>query len=55
MNRSKSAIVTTACLGMAVGTAAYVMSGRRSRARRMKRATERAIRQAGEIISHILS
>ncbi|GHU79615.1 hypothetical protein FACS1894191_2820 [Clostridia bacterium] len=56
MNRSTSALVTTACVGVAMGTAAYMMSGNhaaRGRARRIRKTTGKAIRQVGEIIGSV--
>lgn len=56
MNRATSTIVTTACVGMAVGTAAYMMSGNRTsrnNTRKLKRSTGKALRQVGEFIENV--
>jgi hypothetical protein len=57
MNKTTSAIVTTACLGVAAGAAAYMMNGdsraMRNRTRRLKRTTGRALRQVGEFIGNV--
>ena len=55
MNR-KSAAITTACLGMAVG-AAYMASGNsrkfKSSTKRLRKNTGRALRQAGDFINSV--
>lgn len=57
MNKTTSAIVTTACVGMAMGAAAYMMNGNsramKARTRRIKKSTGRALRQAGEFIGSV--
>lgn len=57
MNKSTTAIITSAAVGMAVGTAAYMMAGDsravKSRTRKMKRTTGRALRQVGEFIGNV--
>jgi len=56
MNR-KSTAVTTACIGMAVGAAAYMISGNnkkfRSSTKRLRKNTGKALRQAGDFISSV--
>ena len=57
MNR-KSSAVTSACIGMAVGAAAFMLSGRggrsmKSRSKRFRKSTGRALRQAGDFISSV--
>lgn len=56
MNRKASAAITTACVSMAVGTAAYMVAGNKStasRARKLKKSTGRALRQVGEFIDNV--
>lgn len=56
MHRSKGAI-TTACIGMALGTAAYMLSGSsrnfKSRTRRLRKNTGKALRGAGDFVSNV--
>lgn len=56
MNRKTSAVVTTACVGMAMGAAAYMMSGNTGngrRAKQLKRSTGKALRQVGSFIENV--
>ncbi|MDR2933327.1 MAG: hypothetical protein LBV27_09495 [Oscillospiraceae bacterium] len=56
MKKSTSAIVTTTCVGMAMGAAAYMMSGShsvRNKTKKLKKSTGRALRQAGEFINNV--
>lgn len=56
MKKSATAAITTACVGMAVGTAAYMMSDNRSnrkRTRLMKKSTGKALRQVGSFIENV--
>jgi hypothetical protein len=57
MNRTTSTIVTTACLGVAAGAAYYMMNSdsraMKSRTRKIKRSTGRALRQVGEFIGNV--
>ncbi|MDL2233619.1 hypothetical protein LJC63_08610 [Ruminococcaceae bacterium OttesenSCG-928-L11] len=49
-------MITTACVGMAVGTAAYMMNGNRTmrgKTRKFKRTAGKALRQAGEFIGNM--
>ena len=56
MNRISPA-VTTACIGMAVGAAAYMISSSnkkfRSSTKRLRKNTGKALRQAGDFISSV--
>ena len=50
-----STAVTSACIGVAVGTAAYMLSGggskrMRNKTRRLRKNTGRALRQAGDFL-----
>ena len=56
MNRATSAAVTTACVGMAVGAAAYMMAGNKSvrnRSKKLRRSTGKALRQVGDFIGNV--
>lgn len=58
MNKKTSTAITTACVGMAVGTAAYMMAGNKgksgkNRARQMKKNTGRALRQVSSFIDNV--
>lgn len=56
MNRKATAVITTACVSMAVGTAAYMMSGNKAskaRAKKIKKSTGKAIRQVGDFIDNV--
>ncbi|HHY52955.1 MAG TPA: hypothetical protein GX499_06910 [Clostridiales bacterium] len=55
MNRSKTAAITTACVSMAVGAAAYMMAGNntKNKAKKLRKATGRALRQVGEFIDNV--
>jgi hypothetical protein len=57
MTRKTSAAITTACIGMAVGTAAYMASGggrsAKERTRQIKRTTGKALRQVGDFIDNL--
>jgi len=56
MNR-KSAALTSACIGMAVGTCAYMLSGSggkiKRKTRKLRKNTCKALRQAGDFISGV--
>ena len=54
----KNTAVTSACIGMAVGAAAYMLSGNSSRklkskTRKLRKNTGKALRQAGDFISSV--
>ena len=56
----KNTAVTSACIGMAVGAAAYMLSGSSSNAkkwnnktRRLRKNTGKALRQAGDFINSV--
>ena len=56
LNRRTSTALTTACVGMAVGAAAYMMSGgkgARSKTKQIRRNTGKALRQLGDFIGDI--
>lgn len=57
MSRRASAAITTACVGMAVGAAAYMMSSNnksaKTRARKIKKSAGAAIRQVGDFIDNV--
>jgi len=54
MHRNKtSAVITTAAVGMAVGTAAYMLSGNRNRNKQIKKSTGKALRQVGSFIDNV--
>lgn len=56
MTRKTGAAITTACVSMAVGTAAYMMTNNRSatmRAKKLKRSTGKALRQVGDFIDNM--
>lgn len=55
MNR-RTAMMTTACVGLAATTAAYMLSDNKSarkRSRAIKKTTGKAIRQVGDFIDNI--
>lgn len=55
MTRKATAVLTTACVGMAVG-AAYVMNDSRSvkkRTKMIKKSTGKALRQVGDFIDNV--
>lgn len=53
MNHAKTTMITTACVGMAVGTAAYMLAGNKSRGRKIKKSTGRALRQVSDFIGNV--
>ena len=54
MQRHKtSAMLTTACVGMAVGTAAYMMAGNKKKTKKLKKSTGRALRHVGSFIDNV--
>lgn len=55
MNKRAATMVTTACVGMAVGTAAYMMSGTntKTRTKKLRKTTGRALRQVGDFIDNV--
>jgi hypothetical protein len=58
MRRSTSAAITTACVGLAVGGAAYMLAGNNTkaaatRAKKLKRTTGRALRQVGDFLGGV--
>lgn len=56
MKRTTSAIVTTACVGMAMGTAAYMMNNNRAvrgKTRKLKKQTGKALRQVGDFLGNV--
>ncbi len=53
MTRRTTATIGTVCAGMAVGAAAYMMSGNknvRAKSKKLRRQAGRTLRQVGEII-----
>lgn len=56
MTRRTGAVITTACVGMAAGTAAYMLSGNKaakSNVKKIKKSTGRALRQVGDFIDSV--
>lgn len=56
MNKRTSTAITTACVGMAVGTAAYMMSGNKkvkSKSKQFRKSTGKALRQVGDFIDNV--
>ncbi|WRS26632.1 hypothetical protein U6B65_09785 [Oscillospiraceae bacterium MB08-C2-2] len=58
MNRRTTTAITTAAVGMAVGTAAYMLvsgdkANAKARTRRIKRTTGKALRQVGDFIDNV--
>lgn len=53
MNKGVSAAVTGAAAAAAIGTAVYMMSGKRRNARKMKRGAAKAIHAVENIVSGI--
>lgn len=56
MDRRTGTMITTACVGMAVGTAAYMLSGNKaaaSKAKKLKKSTGKALRQVGDFIDNV--
>lgn len=55
MTKKTGAAITTACIGMAVGAAAYMASGKNVHVntKQIKRTTGRALRQVGDFIDNI--
>jgi len=54
--RRTNAAITTACIGMAVGAAAYMASSGKAgkaRTKKIKKSTGKALRQVGEFIDNI--
>jgi len=37
MNRGRTGVITTACVGMAIGTAAYMMAGNKGKTKKIKK------------------
>jgi len=57
MNRGRTGVITTACVGMAIGTAAYMMAGNKGKTKKIKKVTGRALRQVGNFmddVSHMM-
>lgn len=52
-NNRTSAVITTCCVGVAVGAAAYMMAGNRKQVKKMKRSTGKALRQVGSFIDNV--
>jgi len=46
-------MLTTACVGMAVGTAAYMMAGNKKKTKKLKKSTGRALRHVGSFIDNV--
>jgi len=57
MDRRTTAAITTACVTMAAGTAAYMMAGNsrksRNRGKQLKKNTGKALRQVGSFIDNM--
>ncbi len=54
MNRNKTtAVLTTCCVGVAAGAAAYMMAGNRKKVSRLKKNTGKALRQVGGFIDNV--
>lgn len=55
MNRGNktTAMITTAAVGMAVGTAAYMLAGNKTRTKQIKKSTGKALRQVGSFIDNV--
>ncbi len=56
MNSKTSAAITTACVGMAVGGAAYMLAGKdknQIRVKKLKKSTGKALRQVGGFIENV--
>lgn len=54
MTKRTNAIITTACLGMAAGAAAFMISGSgNSRTRKLRKSTGKALRQVGDFIDNV--
>ncbi len=60
MNRKTNAVITTACIGMAIGGAAYMLTSPNNggkvaanRVKRLKKTTGRALRQVGDFIDNV--
>ena len=56
MKRKTSAAITTACVGMAVGTAAYMMANNKNmkhRSKQFKKTTGRALQHMGNFIDNV--
>ncbi|MDR2909383.1 MAG: hypothetical protein LBU86_05835 [Oscillospiraceae bacterium] len=56
MTRKTSAAVTTACLGLAAGATAYMMSNNkavRTKTKLLRRNTGKALRQMGDFIDNV--
>lgn len=56
MSRRATAAITTACVSMAVGTAAYMMTSNKamkSRGKKIKKTTGKALRQMGDFIENV--
>lgn len=54
MKKSQKSLITTAAIGMAIGTAAFVMKNDKMRnTRKIKKTAGRALKNAGEFINGI--
>ncbi|MCL2034460.1 MAG: hypothetical protein FWG94_06980 [Oscillospiraceae bacterium] len=56
MARRTNAAITTACIGMAVGAAAYMASSGKAgktRTKKLKKSTGKALRHVGEFIDNV--
>lgn len=54
MSKRTNAIITTACMGVAAGAAAYMMYGSSSsKAKKFKKSTGRALRHVGDFIDNV--
>lgn len=56
MNKGTGTAITTACVGMALGTAAYMMSTNKTakaKTKRLRKTTGRALRQVGDFIDSV--
>lgn len=56
MNKRTSTALTTACVGMAVGAAAYMMSGNKNvknKSKKLRKQTGKALRQVGDFIGNV--
>ena len=56
MTKKTTAAITTACVSMAVGATAYMMTNNKtakSRTKQMRKTTGKAIRQVGDFIDNV--
>ena len=57
MTKKASGAITTACIGMAVGAAAYMMTGNgkgmKGKTKQLRKNTGKALRQVGDFIGNV--